>query len=83
MVIFYKGINKKKKQVKMKLENITIVFHSITYYDPFDHLSYVTEQNPGGIAQISRLKLNRRKISTSPRFDLTVRGVNQTNIKTN
>ena len=26
----------------MKLENITIVFHSIMHYNPFDRLSYVT-----------------------------------------
>ena len=43
MVIFYKGINKNKKQDKMKLEDITIVFHSIMYYDPFDCLSYITQ----------------------------------------
>ena len=28
----------------MKLENITIVFHSIMHYNPFDRLSYVTQQ---------------------------------------
>ena len=34
---FYAVINKNNKQNKMKLENITIIFHSITYYHPFFH----------------------------------------------
>ena len=34
---FYLVINKNKKQDKMKLENITIVFYSITYNHPFFH----------------------------------------------
>ena len=33
----------KQKQDKTKLENITIVFLSITHYDLFDHPSYVTQ----------------------------------------
>ena len=37
--------------------------------------------NPGAIAQIRRLKINRGKISTSPRLNLTARGVNQNNLK--
>ena len=37
--------------------------------------------NPGAIAQIRRLKLIRRRISTSLRLDLTVKGVNQNNLK--
>ena len=37
--------------------------------------------NQGAIAQIRRLKLNRRKISMSLRFDITVRGVNPNNLK--
>ena len=37
--------------------------------------------NPGAIAQIRKVKINRRKISTSPRLNLTARGVNQTNLK--
>ena len=36
--------------------------------------------NPGAIAQIRKLKINRRKIS-SPRLNLTARGVNQNNLK--
>ena len=41
---FYIVIIKNNKQDKMKLENITIVFHSIMYYDPFDRLSHITQQ---------------------------------------
>ena len=37
--------------------------------------------NPGAVAQSRRLKLNRRKMSMSLRFDLTVRVVNQNNLK--
>ena len=37
--------------------------------------------NPGAIAQIGKLKINRRKISTSPRLNLRARGVNQNNLK--
>ena len=37
--------------------------------------------NPGAIAQIRKLKINRRKISKSPRLNLTARGVNQNNSK--
>ena len=33
----------------MKLENIRIVFHSIMYYDLFDHLSYITQQYVGPV----------------------------------
>ena len=37
---FYVVVNKNNKQDKKKLENITIVFYSITYYRPF--LRYTT-----------------------------------------
>ena len=37
--------------------------------------------NPGAIAQIRKLKINRRKISTSPILNLTARGINQNKLK--
>ena len=37
--------------------------------------------NPGPIAQIRKFKINRRKLSTSLRLNLTARGVNQNNLK--
>ena len=35
----------------------------------------------GAIAQITKLKIKRRQISTLPRLNLTARGVNQSNLK--
>ena len=39
--------------------------------------------NPGAIAQIRKLKINRRKISTSPRLNLTARGGKPKQLQTN
>ena len=48
----YIVINKKKqKQDKMKLENITVVFHSIMHYNSFDHPFYVTQHYRESILQ--------------------------------
>ena len=33
----------KQKQDKMKQEHITVIFHSITHFNPFNHLSYITQ----------------------------------------
>ena len=49
-----------------------MVFHSITHYDPFDHLSYITQQWNRILERGQRVKTRLSKIQNGPSLPPTM-----------